>query len=67
MGSWTGGALGPPWTTDKGSAGAHQSAGSPALWVSDPCRNFMGRERRMKGSSPREALGGGVTELGQRR
>jgi hypothetical protein len=31
------------------------------------CRNFMGRERRMKGSSPQATLGGGVTELGRQR
>jgi hypothetical protein len=64
-GSWTGGALGPPWTTERGSAGAHQSAGSPVLRGSDPCHNFTRRERRTMGSPPRAALGGGVTEWGR--
>jgi hypothetical protein len=63
-GSWTGGARGPPWTMDRGSAGAHQIVGLLALRGSDPCHNFTGRERRTKGSSPRAALGNGVTELG---
>jgi hypothetical protein len=65
MGSWTDDALDPPWTMDRGLVKAHRSAGSLAPRGSDPCRNFTGRERRTKGSSPRAALGGGVTELGQ--
>jgi hypothetical protein len=61
---WTVALCGPRWTNDGGSQEARWSSGAPELWCVDPRCGGMGIKRRMRGSLPRAALGGGVIELG---